>query len=526
MRRVFSPVSDTIHRRRGALKDLFQNLRRRRAHFYDGALDGKYEGWPAYAAALVVSGLAVGVRAGLGSIIGDRAAFAVFAPGILFSAILGGVGPGLVAVILSALLAVGLSAPSHSLAETSGVAFVYALIGGLIVWMGETLRSMRRRASDAELQLDRREEQIRSIFSTVPDAAIVIDEEGRIISFNTAAERQFGYREQDVQGKNVNCLMPQPYKAQHDGYLQRYFQTGERRIIGTGRVVAAQRADGSTFPIMLFVGEVRSGDRVYFTGFIRDLTEHADAQAQLEQLHGELARLSRLNELGEMASTLAHELNQPLSAIANYVQGGARLLANPDDEAVAMVPTALDEAARQSLRAGKIIHHLREAATHGAAEMKRDGLRSIIEEAAALALAGAKEKGIKAVFDYRAAADSVFVDRVQIQQVLINLIRNAGEAMRAAPRRELTIATSMPSETTIAVDVADTGPGIAEDIQQQLFQPFVTSKPGGMGIGLTISKRIIEAHDGEISVSRNAEGGATFRFTLPVSDGSDEDEPA
>ena len=508
------------------MKDLFQNLRRRRAHFYDGALDGKYEGWPAYAAALIVSGLAVGVRAGLGSIIGDRAAFAVFAPGILFSAILGGVGPGLVAVILSALLAVGLSAPSHSLAETSGVAFVYALIGGLIVWMGETLRSMRRRVSDAELQLDRREEQIRSIFSTVPDAAIVIDEEGRIISFNTAAERQFGYREQDVQGKNVNCLMPQPYKAQHDGYLQRYFQTGERRIIGTGRVVAAQRADGSTFPIMLFVGEVRSGDRVYFTGFIRDLTEHADAQAKLEQLHGELARLSRLNELGEMASTLAHELNQPLSAIANYVQGGARLLANPDDEAVAMVRTALDEAARQSLRAGKIIHHLREAATHGAAEMKRDGLRSIIEEAAALALAGVKEKGIKAVFDYRAAADSVFVDRVQIQQVLINLIRNAGEAMRAAPRRELTIATSMPSETTIAVDVADTGPGIAEDIQQQLFQPFVTSKPGGMGIGLTISKRIIEAHDGEISVSRNAEGGATFRFTLPVSDGSDEDEPA
>lgn len=508
------------------MKDLFQNLQHRRAHFYDGALDGKFAGWPAYLAALVVSALGVGVRVGLGPVIGDKAAFAVFVPGILFSAILGGVGPGLLAVVLSTLLAIWLGEPSSSSAQTITILFVYAMIGGLIVWMGETLRSMGRRASDAELKLDRREEQIRSIFSTVPDAAIVIDSEGRIVSFNTAAERQFGYKEQDVQGKNVNCLMPQPYKGQHDGYLHRYFQTGERRIIGTGRVVAAQRADGSTFPIMLSVGEVKSGDRVYFTGFIRDLTEHADAQAQLEQLHGELARLSRLNELGEMASTLAHELNQPLSAIANYVQGSVRLLANPDEDAIAMVRTALDETAKQSLRAGKIIHHLREAATHGSTEMKRDSLRSIIEEAAALALAGTKEKGIKTVFDYQAASDNVFVDRVQIQQVLINLIRNAGEAMRTSPRHELTLTTSMLSDGTIAVDVADTGPGIAEEIQQQLFQPFVTSKPGGMGIGLAISKRIIEAHDGEISVSRNAEGGATFRFTLPVSEDLDEAEPA
>lgn len=508
------------------MKDLFQNLRSPRAYFYDGALDGKFAGWPAYTAAVIVSALGIAVREALGPAIGDRAAFAVFVPGILFSAILGGIGPGLIAVVLSTVLSVWLSAPSDSVAQTISIVVVYALIGSLIVWMGETLRTMRRRASDAELKLDRREEQIRSIFSTVPDAAIVIDEDGKIISFNTAAERQFGYKEKDVQGQNVNCLMPQPYRGQHDGYLHRYFQTGERRIIGTGRVVAAQRADGSTFPIMLFVGEVRSGDRVYFTGFIRDLTEHADAQAQLEQLHGELARLSRLNELGEMASTLAHELNQPLSAIANYVQGSIRLLAHPGDDTLAMVRTALDETAKQSLRAGKIIHHLREAATHGSTEMKRDSLRSIIEEAAALALAGSKEKGVKTVFDYQAAADSVFVDRVQIQQVLINLVRNAGEAMRKSPRQELTLTTSMPSENTIAVDVADTGPGIAEDIQQQLFQPFVTSKPGGMGIGLAISKRIIEAHDGEISVSRNANGGATFRFTLPVSDELDEVEPS
>ena len=259
-----------------------------------------------------------------------------------------------------------------------------------------------------------------------------------------------------------------------------------------------------------------SGDTVYFTGFIRDLTERADAEAQLQQLHGEVARLSRLNELGEMASTLAHELNQPLSAIANYVQGSVRLLKDADFDAAPMLRTALEETAKQSLRAGKIIHHLRESATHGVAEMKPESLRSIVEEAAALALSGSREKGIRAVFDYRARGDEVFADRVQIQQVLINLIRNAGEAMRDRPRRQLTITTTDAPTAMIAVEVADTGPGIGEDIAGQLFTPFVTSKPGGMGIGLAISKRIIESHDGEIGVTRNADGGATFRFTLPV----------
>jgi len=217
-----------------------------------------------------------------------------------------------------------------------------------------------------------------------------------------------------------------------------------------------------------------------------------------------------------MASTLAHELNQPLSAIANYVQGSVRLLKDADFDTAPMLRTALEETARQSLRAGKIIHHLRESATHGVAEMKPESLRSVVEEAAALALAGSREKGIRTVFDYRARADEVFVDRVQIQQVLINLIRNAGEAMRDSARRQLIIATADAGPAAVAVEIADTGPGIADDIASQLFNPFVTSKPGGMGIGLAISKRIIEAHDGEIGVNRNSDGGATFRFTLPV----------
>jgi len=187
-----------------------------------------------------------------------------------------------------------------------------------------------------------------------------------------------------------------------------------------------------------------------------------------------------------------------------------------DFDPAPLVRSALEETAKQSLRAGRIIHHLRESATHGTAEMKTESLRSVIEEASALALAGSREKGIKAVLDYRAAGDAVFVDRVQIQQVLINLIRNAVEAMRDGDRRELSLTTRDGENNMIAVEVADTGPGIGEDVAQQLFTPFVTSKPGGMGIGLAISKRIIEAHDGDIGVSRNANGGATFRFTLPL----------
>ncbi len=498
------------------VKDVFDHLRQRRAHFYDGILVGRYTGWPSYGFAVLSSAAAFGIRQGLGHLVGDRAAFAIFVPGILASAIVGGFGPGLTAAALSIILALQLSNHADTLTQSIGVIAIYAVIGGLIAWMGEMLHRMRHDAVMTEEKLDRRDEQIRAIFRTIPDAAIVIDDAGLIISFNTAAERQFGYSETDVLGQNVKLLMPQPYQGEHDAYLLRYKNTGEKRIIGKGRVVAAQRRDGSTFPILLSVGEVRSGGTVYFTGFIRDLTERADVEAQLEQLHGELARLSRINELGEMASTLAHELNQPLSSIANYVQGCVRMLRDSTDETIVNVRNALEEAAKQSLRAGKIIHHLRESATHGTTEMKRESLRSIIEEAAALALTGWREKGIKAVFEYQADSDAVFVDRVQIQQVLINLMRNAGEAMGQSMRRELTLSTVLVDERTVAVEIADTGPGISDEVAQHLFQPFVSGKPGGMGIGLAISKRIIEAHYGQINVGGNTNGGATFRFTLPL----------
>lgn len=480
----------------------------------------RYAFLPGYLIAITGTGAALWLQITLPPVTGGRIAFALIVLAIFAAALTGGFWPALMATSLTMFGMLIIRSPGEGLADQLSLIAVYLLTGCLIAWGGD---SARRSRSDARLALQKSEEseeQVRSILQTLPDAGIVIDGKGCIVSFNAAAERQFGYAEAEVRGRNVNILMPEPYHSAHDGYLHRYASTGEKRIIGIGRVVAAQRADGSTFPIMLSVGEFRSAGRTYYAGFVHDLTERANAETQLEQLHGELARLSRLNELGEMASTLAHELNQPLSAIANYVQGSVRLLKTNDPGSGPLVQSALEEVARQSLRAGRIIHHLRQSATHGSTEMKSDSLRSVIEEAAALALAGSKQKGIKAVFSYQAEADKVLVDRVQIQQVLINLIRNAGDAMRHSDRRDLTLSTLMIDAQTIAVEVADTGPGIADEIAQQLFDPFVTTKPGGMGIGLAISKRIIEAHEGKIDVRRNGNGGATFRFTLPVLDES------
>ena len=402
------------------------------------------------------------------------------------------------------LLALGLTAvslPAGLVAAAGGV--------GAMIWLA-------LRVADTTETLTERDLHLKSILDTVPDATVVIDANGIMKSFNTSAVRQFGYSVEEAVGQNVSMLMPGPYREQHDGYLTRYMTTGEKRIIGSDRVVVGRRKDGSSFPMKLAVGQTRVGDRIHFTGFIRDLTEREESEAQLEQARNELTRLARVNELGEMASTLAHELNQPLSAIANYVQGCRRMLERLDDEPASRMRGALEETAKQALRAGDIIRHLREFVTRGDTERRPEDIKRLIEEAGALALVGSRERGIKSVLDFGPEDDVVIADRVQIQQVLINLMRNAMEAMRDSETKTLTVTTRSGAEGRLTVTVADTGPGIADDIAPQLFQPFVTSKANGMGVGLSISRRIIESHGGELTVQRNEAGGATFTFTLPL----------
>jgi two-component system sensor kinase FixL len=369
----------------------------------------------------------------------------------------------------------------------------------------------------AEEALRTREAHLRSILETVPDAMIVIDEQARIQFFSAAAERLFDFEAQEVIGENIKILMPNPYRDQHDGYMHRYLSTGERRIIGIGRVVVGQRKDGSTFPIELAVGEMRSGGQRYFTGFIRDLTERQRTEARLQELQSELVHMSRFTALGEMASTLAHEINQPLTAIANYLKGCRRILQRLEGKEVPMLQDAVNQAADQALRAGQVIRHLREFVARGESERHIESLPKLVEEASALALVGAKEKGVRVTFSFDPDAPLVLADRIQVQQVLLNLIRNAIEAMQDVPRRELVVATqALSQDSLVEISVSDTGPGIAPEIVERLFQPFVTTKRHGMGVGLSICRTIVESHGGKIWVESEPGQGTIFRFTLRV----------
>jgi two-component system sensor kinase FixL len=393
-------------------------------------------------------------------------------------------------------------------------AIVFTIIGVGAAWGGEQLQLNRVRAAKSARETAAREAHLTSILNTVPDAMVVIDEAAIIHSFSTAAERLFGYTTAEVVGKNVNILMPSPYRESHDGYIGRYLRTGDRRIIGIGRVVVGERKDGSTFPMELAVGEMRSGNQRFFTGFIRDLTERQRTEARLHELQSELVHISRLTAMGEMASTLAHELNQPLSAISNYMKGSRRLLEKSSESTAALLRDAMEKASEQALRAGQIIKRLRDFVSRGETERRVENARKLVEEASALALVGARNQGVRVKFDFDPAADLVLADRVQIQQVLLNLMRNAVEAMETSKRRELTIATGKDSDDTVAISVADTGCGIAPEASSQLFQPFFTTKRQGMGVGLSISRTIVEAHGGKLEALPNPGGGTIFRLTL------------
>lgn len=432
-------------------------------------------------------------------------------PAVAAALFLGGVGPGIVATIVAtgsaALIAIrtGLH-PSNAAVEIAAIGTIG--IGLALLWRKVQIIG-RDTIGDAPERAF-----LQGILDTVPDAIMVIDERGILRSFSPAAERMFGFSASEVIGRNVNALMPSPYRENHDRYIERYRRTGERRIIGIGRIVVGQRANGSTFPIELAVGEVNGPEGRFFTGFIRDLTERQATEARLQELQSELTHISRLSAMGEMASTLAHELNQPLSAIANYLRGARRFLEKPHADRMVVV-NALDKAADQALRAGDIIRRLRAFVARGEEQRSVELVAKLVEEASALALVGAKELGVQVSYRLDQNVPAVMVDRVQIQQVLVNLIRNAVDAMAGSSRRELVITARAAGNDMVEISVADTGTGIDPAIADGLFDPFRTTKPEGMGVGLSISRTIVEAHGGRISVDPSTGRGAVFRFTLP-----------
>lgn len=454
--------------------------------------------------------------------VGQQSLYLFFVPAVLIAGIFGGLGPGLLTTLVSTALHLCLSGEIRQLTDPSSPRFTWELlrtvtfiaVGVGIAWFGHRLRIVKLQAIANAQESAAREAHLKSILDTVPEAMIVIDERGAIQSFSAAAERLFGYTPHEVLQKNIKMLMPSPYRESHDGYISRYLTTGERRIIGIGRVVVGERKDGTTFPMELAVGEMKSNNRRHFTGFIRDLTERQKTEARLQELQSELVHISRLTAMGEMASTLAHELNQPLSAIANYMKGSRRLLEGQQGERIGMVQEAMNKAAEQALRAGDIIRRLRDFVARGESEYRVESIKRLIEEAAALALVGAKDLGIRIRFELDEALDLVLADRVQVQQVLLNLMRNAIEAMQDSDVRVLVVSIEPAANGMVQVNVSDTGTGISPELSTKLFQPFMTTKRHGMGVGLSISRTIIEGHGGQIWARPNPAGGTIFSFTL------------
>jgi len=470
-----------------------------------------------YGVAILVVAAGLGVKLVFASALRGDASYVLFVPAVLIASALGGWGPGLLATALGLALGLFFVAENRQFAAADAVTgLIFVLVGFAVSWRGAILLRFWRIADAKTQDVEARTAHLQSILDSIPDAMVVINERGLIQSFSSAAERLFGLSAAEVLGKNVKILMPSPYREDHDSYIERYLRTGERRIIGIGRVVVGLRADGSTFPMELAVGEMHVREQRFFTGFIRDLTERQQTEARLQELQSELVHMSRLTAMGEMASALAHELNQPLAAIANYMKGSRRLLENRQDQSLSVLRDAMEKAADQALRAGDIIRRLRDFVSRGESERRVEDVKKLIEEASALALVGAKDKGVRVRFAFAPRLNYVLADKVQVQQVLLNLIRNAIDAMETAPTRELVVATSPAPDNMVEISVADTGGGIAPEIADQLFQPFVTTKSHGMGVGLSISRTIIESHGGSIAPRPNPGGGTIFTFTLPV----------
>lgn len=357
-----------------------------------------------------------------------------------------------------------------------------------------------------------------AILQTAADAIILMDEDGRIEVFNDAASRLFGYSSEEIRGESVCRLMPEPFRSSHQGYVQRYLETGEQRIIGIGRELVAEARNGRRIPIHLAVSEIRHMGRRRFTGIIRDLSEQYAAREALAEQREKLAHVGRLSTMGEMTASIAHEINQPLTAIAMYAQSSLKLLQRPEPD-LGRLAAALDKLNTQALRAGAIIERIQRFTR--AQDVRREPvvINELLQDLLKLADGDARIHDVSVTLDLEQDLPRVEVDPVQIQQVALNLIRNAIDAMKDVGCRygnALRISSRRRGDELLEVAVSDQGPGVPDDQVGLLFRPFHTTKEDGMGMGLSICRTIITEHGGELGFRNDPTGGATFFFTLPA----------
>ena len=358
------------------------------------------------------------------------------------------------------------------------------------------------------------EDKLRRVVDAALDGMVVIDSAGTVLLYNAACEQLFGYSAEEVLGNNVNLLMTPRDRRNHDTYIRNYLRTGRAKVIGKGRDVTGRRKDGATFPIRLSVGELRDdADATLFVGTLHDLTETLRTRARIEELQSELTQVARANAVGEMGSALAHELTQPLSAVVGFVEASAALIDRGGE--TTKVREYMDQAVAQSLRAGDVIRLLREFTARGDTERSVKDLNAVVEETCRLATLGTAAEGIELELNLAADLPPVLIDHVQIQQVVLNLVRNSIDALGDSETPAVTVAT-VPGQEEVEVVVSDNGPGLSAEVRERVFEPFVSTKPDGIGIGLSICRTIVEAHGGRIAVDAGTGCGAAFRFTVPV----------
>jgi two-component system, LuxR family, sensor kinase FixL len=360
-------------------------------------------------------------------------------------------------------------------------------------------------------------QEFQALLDAAVDGIVLIDHRGCIQAFNRAAERLFGYEAQEVLGNNVSMLMAEPDSTAHDHYIERYITTRQPHIIGRGREVEARRKDGSVFPVFLSVGAVEGSEPPRFVGFVQDISFRRHAEENTHRLQERLTHVTRLATVGEMSAGIAHELNQPLTAVANYAQACDRLLGMADAD-IEEVRGALKQITAQAVRAGDIIRRLRTLARNDVMKRELTNINILVRELTELIQLDAKARDVTYKLELAQAPPLAEVDRTQIQQVVLNLVRNAVEALSEHPEsaREITVRTRMLSEGAVEIAVCDNGPGVSAAVAPCLFDPFCTSKSTGTGLGLAISRTIVKAHQGALDYSPNTPSGACFSVRLPL----------
>jgi two-component system sensor kinase FixL len=354
------------------------------------------------------------------------------------------------------------------------------------------------------------------VLDTAVDGIVVIDERARVLVFNKACETLFGYEAASVVGRNISFLMPPEYASEHDAAVGHYQRTGEKRIIGIGREVRARHADGTVFPIELSVGEAKTPEGPQYIGIMRDLRPRKAVEQRLAQLQAQLVQMARVNAMDEMGAAVAHELNQPLTALMLYLQALTRKLSGGEDEVERAVLEILGKASREAERAGSIIQKMRQFVEKREPERQPVDVRRLIDEALEVTLLGNDGAAVEVVRDEAPVLPLLEADPVQIQQILINLIRNGIEAVKQSDERWIRIALR-PSDELLLIEVEDSGPGIPPETVRNLFKAFSTSKKTGLGLGLAISRSIAQNHGGDLLVEPGGGGrGATFVLSLPL----------